>query len=173
MKAKKFTKVFHRYNKLIRKVVINATGDWNLAEEICQQVFLKYFEHMDHIEDDLIQAWLMFTAKNKICDYYRRQKTRNSTRSIDQMKDAAIVLQDNTEVLIKSMADTQLTERIMESLYEYRKEWYDIVEAVCIMGMSHEEAAKYLQISPEILRARLFRARRYIRKHFGEEYKNL
>lgn len=64
-----------------------------------------------------------------------------------------------------------LTERILTELYERRKEWYDVVIDVCILEMSYEEAAKHLGITMEMLRARLFRARKYIRKKYGEEYR--
>lgn len=55
MNEQKFIKVFHKYNKLVRKMVISRTGDEMLAEEVCQQVFLYYFERMNMIDDDLIK----------------------------------------------------------------------------------------------------------------------
>ena len=66
MNEQKFTKVFNKYNRLVRKMVISRTGDRMLAEELCQQVFLQYFERMDTIDDDLIQPWLLLTMKNMI-----------------------------------------------------------------------------------------------------------
>lgn len=84
MNEKKFTEVFNKYNRLVRKMVISRSGNDMLAEEICQQVFLQYFEQM-----------------------------------------------------------------------------------------SYEEAAKHLNIEVQVLRARLYRARRYIRKKYGEEYQEL
>ena len=47
MNEKKFTEVFNKYNRLVRKMVISRSGNDMLAEEICQQVFLQYFEHAD------------------------------------------------------------------------------------------------------------------------------
>lgn len=46
MNEKKFTEVFNKYNRLVRKMVISRSGNDMLAEEICQQVFLQYFEQM-------------------------------------------------------------------------------------------------------------------------------
>ncbi|MGN0275611.1 MAG: RNA polymerase sigma factor [Hominisplanchenecus sp.] len=171
MKEKKFTEVFNRYNCLVRKLVISRTGDWMLAEEICQQVFLNYFEWMDKIEDELIQPWLLLTAKNLIRDNFRKQQVRRNTQSMEDMSDVAIVCDDNAERIIKHVADTMLTERILSELYERRKEWYDVIVDVCILEMSYEEAAKHLGVTMEVLRARLFRARKYIRKKYGKEYK--
>lgn len=171
MKEKKFTEVFNKYNRLVRKLVISRTGDWMLAEEVCQQVFLNYFERMDKIDDDLIQPWLLLTAKNLIRDHFRKQQVRRNTQSVEDISEIALVCDDNAERIIKHVADMMLTERILTELYERRKEWYDVVIDVCILEMSYEEAAKHLGITMEMLRARLFRARKYIRKKYGEEYR--
>lgn len=52
-------------------------------------------------------------------------------------------------------------------------EWYYVIMDICILQMSYEEAAKHLNIEVQVLRARLYRARRYIRKKYGEEYQEL
>ncbi len=110
MNEKKFTEVFNKYNRLVRKMVISRSGNDMLAEEICQQVFLQYFEQMNNIS---------------------------------------------------------------EELYDKKKEWYYVIMDICILQMSYEEAAKHLNIEVQVLRARLYRARRYIRKKYGEEYQEL
>lgn len=173
MKEKKFTEVFHEYNEFVRKMVLSRTGDWNLAEEICQQVFLNYFENIDRVKEDIIQPWLLRCAKNLISDYYRKQKVRSHIQNSEQFSNTEVVRQDNTEKVVKNMVDNQLMNEIMDELYEYRREWYQIIEAVCIFEMSQEEAAKHLGMKPETLRAKLFRARKYIRKKFGEKYESL
>lgn len=171
MKEKKFIEVFNKYNRLVRKMVLDRTKDWMLAEEICQQVFMNYFEKMDTIDDEIIQPWLLLTAKNLVWDNFRKQQIRRNTQSVESISEVAVICEDNTEKIIKHVADTMLTERILKELYEYRKDWYDVVVAVCILEMTYEEAAKHLGIRMEMLRARLFRARKYIRKKYGEEYR--
>lgn len=171
MKEKKFTQVFDKYNKLVRKIVLNRTGNWNLAEEICQQVFLKYFENMNNLENNMIQPWLVRCTKNMVNDYFRKQRIHNNV--VEMLSEMAIVRHDNAEKIIKNMVGSQLMNSIMDELYAYKKEWHDIIEDVCIFEMSYEEAAKHLGMKPQTLRAKLFRARRYIRKKFGEEYENL
>ena len=53
------------------------------------------------------------------------------------------------------------------------EKWYDVLVAVSICGLEQAEAAEYLKISVEILRARLYRARRFIKRHYEEEYRKL
>ena len=75
---------------------------------------------------------------------------------------------DNTERVITRLSHNMLTERILEELYDKKKEWYYVIMDICILQMSYEEAAKHLNIEVQVLRARLYRARRYIRKKYGE-----
>ena len=144
-----------------------------LAEEICQQVFLNYFENMEAVNDEMVQPWLLLTAKNLIRDYFRRQQVRKNTYSLESYSELTIILEDNTERILNHIADNMLTERILAELYEHRKDWYDVVVRVCILELTYEEAARQLGIKMEMLRARLFRARKYIRKKYGEEYREM
>lgn len=72
MNEKKFTEVFNKYNRLVRKMVISRSGNDMLAEEICQQVFLQYFEQMNNISEELIQPWLLLTTRNMVYDYHEK-----------------------------------------------------------------------------------------------------
>lgn len=173
MNEQKFTKVFNKYNRLVRKMVISRTGDRMLAEELCQQVFLQYFERMDTIDDDLIQPWLLLTMKNMIYDYYRKQNIRNHVHSAAPMEEVMVVYEDNAECVVSKLSHSKLTERILGELYAEHWEWYDVIVDICILQMSYEEAAKHLHLSVEVLRAKLYRARRYIRKQYGKEYSEL
>ena len=154
MNEKKFTEVFNKYNRLVRKMVISRSGNDMLAEEICQQVFLQYFEQMNNISEELIQPWLLLTTRNMVYDFM-------------------VIHEDNTERVITRLSHNMLTERILEELYDKKKEWYYVIMDICILQMSYEEAAKHLNIEVQVLRARLYRARRYIRKKYGEEYQEL
>ena len=165
MNEKKFTEVFNKYNRLVRKMVISRSGNDMLAEEICQQVFLQYFEQMNNISEELIQPWLLLTTRNMVYDYLRKMQVRKDTYSINGIKDFMVIHEDNTERVVTRLSHSMLTERILEELYDKKKE--------CILQMSYEEAAKHLNIEVQVLRARLYRARRYIRKKYGEEYQEL
>lgn len=169
MNEKKFTEVFNKYNRLVRKMVISRSGNDMLAEEICQQVFLQYFEQMNNISEELIQPWLLLTTRNMVYDYLRKMQVRKDTYSINGIEDFMVIHEDNTERVVTRLSHSMLTERILEELYDKKKEWYYVIMDICILQMSYEEAAKHLNIEVQVLRARLYRARRYIRKKYSKE----
>lgn len=141
--------------------------------ERLQQVFLQYFEQMNNISEELIQPWLLLTTRNMVYDYLRKMQVRKDTHSINGIEDFMVIHEDNTERVITRLSHNMLTERILEELYDKKKEWYYVIMDICILQMSYEEAAKHLNIEVQVLRARLYRARRYIRKKYGEEYQEL
>ena len=63
--------------------------------------------------------------------------------------------------------------KILGELRQKNETWYQVIEAVCICEMEQEEAAASLGISVQVLRARLFRARKFIRQEYLKEYKDL
>lgn len=48
--------------------------------------------------------------------------------------------------------------------------WYEVIYYIFILKMGYDETAKLLDISPATLRARLYRAKNYIREKYGGEY---
>lgn len=114
MNEKKFTEVFNKYNRLVRKMVISRSGNDMLAEEICQQVFLQYFEQMNNISEELIQPWLLLTTRNMVYDYLRKMQVRKDTHSINGIEDFMVIHEDNTERVITRLSHNMLTERILE-----------------------------------------------------------
>ena len=48
--------------------------------------------------------------------------------------------------------------------------WFEALMLCCVEGLSYEEASEKLNVPVDVLRARMYRARAYIRKKFGDEY---
>lgn len=170
MKNAEFEILYNKYRNLLMKMVYNRSGNFYLAEEISQQVFIVFYQKMESIKTSLYKPWLMLATKNLTIDYMRKKTIREEIIAANPM-DYHIVTHDNTEMIVERMVNAQLSFRILEDLKEKNETWYDVIEAVCVMEMRQEEAAEYLQISPQVVRARLYRARKYIRAEFEAEYK--
>lgn len=56
------------------------------AEEIVQEVFLKFYEKKDEIPSDRIRPYLAVMTKNLCLDHYRREKVRK-TDAVDTFED--------------------------------------------------------------------------------------
>ena len=45
----KFQEIYEKYKNLVMKVVYNRTKDYHLAQDICQETFVKLYGYQDHI----------------------------------------------------------------------------------------------------------------------------
>ena len=52
----RFEACFLKYKNLVMRFVIDATGDYQAAQEICQQVFVRYYEYIDRVSPDFENA---------------------------------------------------------------------------------------------------------------------
>lgn len=173
MRNERFTMLYKEYANLIYQYVYVRVKDDYLALEIVQQVFVSFYEHMDEVNDDIIKPWLLLCCKNEMIDYYRKADYRKRSYPYDLEVEQEIMVEDNAECVVERLVNKELTFHILECLKKKNESWYQIIEAVAILQMTNEEAAEYLHMSTQVLCAKLYRARKYIRRKFGEEYENL
>ncbi len=169
----KFTKVYKEYVNLVFQYALSKVKNEDLAMEFTQQVFTRYFEKIREVPEDIIKPWLLLCCKNEIIDHFRKMEVKQRYCSMKMSSDVSIVAEDNTERLVEQMVQEEFTFKILETLKKKNESWFQIIEDVVILGKSQEEAAEYLGISVEVLRAKLYRARKFLRKQYGDQYKNI
>lgn len=171
MKNKLFEEYFREYKNLILRIVMLKTDNYQVAQEICQQVFISFYEHMDKIEPDLVKAWLIRSTQNAIIDYVRRTKVRKEILTDTSVtEDGNNLTEESVEIHTKRLECRELTGRIMREIRAVNELWFETLMVCCVEGQSYEEASVTLNVPVDVLRARLYRARAYIRKQFGDEY---
>ena len=160
----RFEACFLKYKNLVMRFVIDETGDYQAAQEICQQVFVRYYEYMDRVSPDFEKAWLMRCTRNAIIDYLRKNKRRKELFLETPIGEVREVSEDK-------MNHRELLGKILAGVRKVNEQWYEILMLLCVEQCTHEETAQRQGISVMVLRARLYRARAYVRKHYGAEYR--
>lgn len=170
MRDEEFHEVYQQNHKLIYQAVLIRTHNRELADDICQQTFLKYFEYSDTIEKGAERGWLLAVAKNLLIDDFRKKKHQ----SLDEQQISEESLEPCYEVdMEKEVSRKDFLKQIMNQLEERNREWYEAVLEVCILNHPEKEVALQKGISIELLRTRIYRGRQFLKKIFGEEYKDL
>ena len=170
MKNERFTEVYKRYNRLIIKIAYDSLKDGFAAEEICQQVFVSFYENMEKISEEHMKGWLIVAAKNALIDYVRKQKSRSGKVFWLYGVEESLTTEDNAEHVVERVMQSQLSFQILQDLRKKNQEWYEIVMAICVYGRRLGDAAKHLQMTPQVLSAKLYRAKKYIRDKYQREY---
>lgn len=171
MKNERFEEYFLKYKNLIIRLVMLKLDDYQVAQEICQQVYVALYTNMDKVHPDLVKAWLIRCTQNAVIDYVRRRKVKREIFTDAPVAESGnILMEESVELLAKKLDDRELTGRILREVKEVNTLWFEALMLCCVEGLSYEEASEKLNVPVDVLRARMYRARAYIRKKFGDEY---
>lgn len=165
-----FFTVYHAYQRLIYRSVLVRTQNEELANDICQQTFLRYFEYLHTVEPGFEKGWLLSVSKNLLTDYYRRKKRL----SVDEAQISEACQEKCYKAdPAKEFAAKYFLSQILYELEQKNKDWYEALYQVCILNLPEKDVAEKLNISIDLLRTRIYCGRQYLKKLFGEEYRDL
>ena len=173
MKSSKYEEYFLKYKNLVIRMVMKKTGDYQVAQEICQQVFISLYMNRNTVPDDLVKAWVMRCTQNAIVDYIRKTKTQKyfmETTGPSTIELGNILADEKLHSVEDMMDNRALTGKILKEVRAVNEQWYEVLMMLCVDGLSYAEAAEKLGISIPVLRSRVYRARIFVREQFGDEY---
>ena len=171
-KQRRFIESYHKYSALVMKVAFDMTSDFDLSEEICQNVFLSYFVNMSKILPKCDKTWLVLTTKNLTIDYFRKASTKYEALHEDPLQEKYSVndAYDTVREMMKQVAQKELSGEILRDLKRRNRSWYRIMYGVYIEGHSVEDVAKSMGISTSRLYSKIYRAKNYIKDRYGDQY---
>ncbi len=153
IKREKFSEVYSEYYPLVFNAVYTKVGNRDDTDDICQEVFLIFYEKFNEIEN--ARKWLFGTLRNVIFRYYERKS--RSDIDIDKMfedvgltfvngfRDARIIISEAIDNI--EMSDE---ERIILDYIAFYNYSYSNVGR--IMGLSKRQIGyKYLAVVKSIL----------------------
>ncbi len=175
-KEERFEKLYQQYRNDVYRISLYYTRNEQEAQDITQKVFFAFYLRMDKIQMEYVREYLVTAARNLSYNWLRDTKKEREGESVDTLSD--------TSVLVDSAEDSYLLDEnviekrvflgeLMQQLYIENEMWYHILKSIYCLGMSHEDTAKLLRISKGVLYSKLYRAKKWIAKHYKEKYKEL
>jgi RNA polymerase sigma-70 factor (ECF subfamily) len=153
--------LYARYYGPIRAYVARLIHDADVAEDLCQETFLKALRSWETRDPTgSAQAWLYRIARNTAYDYVRhvRRTPFTVTSYVEWLEDATYTMENRLE--------TQ--EHIRNTLAHMRPHYRVPLMLRAHTGRSIDEIAELLGCSPNAAKTRLCRARRHILDMYGE-----
>lgn len=153
-------KMMDQYGDRLTKLSYNYIKDWNLAEDIVQEVFItcfKEFEKIDSIES--FKAWIYRITINKCKDVLKssifKRVIVNSNfftfkKSAELTPEMMILKRSEEEFLSTSVLELPIKFREVITLYYYEE-------------LSIEEISEILKINQNTIKTRLNRARKKLK----------
>ena len=171
MKNKKFEMYFLEYKDLVIRIAMDKLGNYHAAQEICQQVFASFYTSMSHVSPELVKAWLIRCTQNAVIDYSRRWGIKREIPSDVEISDAgSSLIEKSVELYQEKLNDRELGGRILREVKSVNEQWFEVLILHCLEGLPYSEISEKLHVPETVLRARMYRARLFIKERFGDEY---
>ena len=173
---REFNEIYKKYKNLVLKVAYIYSGDnYDAAEDITQDTFLKLYMKFDDFKRGNVSAWLFTTAKNTALNY--RKSYSHEILSMDSEEHPEEPQRESTE---EEYAENEqerekhrLHDEIMKGLMAKNPRWYEAVFLSYYMGIPQAKVAQIMDIRLGVLHAVLHRAKKWIAKTYGAEYEEM
>ncbi|MEO0190875.1 MAG: sigma-70 family RNA polymerase sigma factor [candidate division WOR-3 bacterium] len=162
-----FETLIKRYEQKVYNLAYRITNNQQTANDILQETFTKVYKSLKNFKGkSKFSTWLYRIAFN-FCLMHKRKKTR--TVSFD----TPIIGEDENEIPRDipdwssdpgaNLENKEFTKTLDEAIQKLPDEYRDVVILRDMQGLSNTEVAKILNISIPAVKARIHRARMFLR----------
>ena len=159
-----FTELINKYNRRLFAYAVSLSGDYSLAKDIVQDVFLKTYEYRKRLNPEFsIEGFLYRSVYNQFINVYHKNKSllkvhdeyvRFLNQIIDDSKDSEF------DKLIKIVNESinNLPKRCKEIFVLSKKEGYTNLEISEILNISIKTVEAQITIAFKSIRLQVLKA---------------
>lgn len=156
-----FTCLFNCYKNKIYTVAYKLTESSAMAEEAVQEIFMKlWIKRRELPAVEHFNAWFYTVARNHMFTLFKR-KAVNACREISEMDTACLFTYDAEERILLKETET-IIKKALHNLPPQQNKVYHLIKE---KGYKKEEAAAFLNLSPETVKIHLAKAMKSIRAY--------
>lgn len=154
----------HRKCGEIKRYLIRLGAPAPDAEDVVQDTLYKALLYIEAIDESKFSAWMYKTAINRYYDLCRRRSRFSYPAEVPDY--AAPEREEPEQLLLRQ----ELRERIEHTLSAMKPQHRQLILLKYELELSYREIGELLGITPEAVKAALFRARQqFIKQYEGEE----
>ena len=172
-KEELFETIYREYYHDVYRISLYYTKNEHEAEDITQKVFYKLYQHLEYVKVEYVKGYLFRIARNLSYNWLRDTKREREGFGGNTVSRERCVLPDPEECLVyceELRAKGDFFSVMMLRLQQENEMWYDILNFIYCLEMTHDDAAKVLGISKSVLYSKLYRAKKWLHKTYKEEY---
>ena len=161
-----FSALVRRYQKPLHALVWRKIGDFHIAEEIAQDIFLKVYKKLQTLKNpNRFAGWLYVMATRRCIAWLKKKRIPMESldaMSPDELEELAYAqyhAEQQEEVV--SEKHREVVKRLLQKLPESER---TVVTLHYLGDMTCEDISKFLGVSPNTVKSRLHRARKRLKK---------
>ena len=174
---REFNEIYEKYKNLDLKVAYIYSGNnYDAAEDITQDTFLKLYTGFKDFKREKIPTWLYTVTKNSALNYRKKYGRLVSIDDEESGLENTLSTGSTEEGYIEREHTTEkesLNDRILSGLMEKNQRWHDAVLLAYYMDIPQERVAEIMGVKIGVLHSILHRAKVWIRKTYGVEYEEM
>lgn len=164
-----FEKLIEGCQKKVFNIAYKMIGNYDDANELAQEVFLKAFRSIKKFKgDSLFSTWIYKVTANVCLDEIRRRKKRRVYSLDDDMElnDGEVKRQipDNSPTPDLEVESNEIKNAVNKSIQELPDDYKSVIILRDIQGFSYEEISKIVNCPEGTVKSRINRARQALRK---------
>ena len=161
-----FATLVEKYQKQIHALAWQKIGDFHIAQEITQDVFLTAYHKLTTLNDpNRLSGWLYVIANRKCIAWHRKKKPQpQSLDAMNPVEIEGVYYSVHINQQREDSANQKRRELVQKLLSKLQESERTVVNLYYIAEMTCEDIGKFLGVSPNTVRSRLHRARNKLRK---------
>jgi RNA polymerase sigma-70 factor, ECF subfamily len=162
-----FEALVKKYETKVYHLAFSFVRDPATAEDLAQDVFVKAYLHLSEFRfDSEFGTWLYRVAVNRVKDHLRKVGRRRET-PLDDVPEGRFASEDPNRAREDAREDERRRAAVHRALETLPPKYNVILTLRDVRGLSYEEIAETLKISPGTVDSRLHRARLLLRKRMA------
>ena len=160
----KFAAAYEQSRDAVYGYLVYMTRDASLAEDLSQEVFLRMFLHLDKFRGEAkVRTWALRIARNVFLSYAKKKRPcllEEQEWEQEWEPEADI----NRNLPEEEMLRKEEAQRVRECLMCLGEQERTVLLLRDFEELSYEEVAKIMNLTTEVVKSRLYRARKKFRK---------
>jgi len=139
-------------------------SDLDQAEEVVQEVFLKYWDKRTQLDvSESLEAYLFRSVRNNCLNYIKYLKVRTQYAS-----DQAEIIKEQRNESNDKVVELELQQKIHECIDQLPEKRKEIFQLSRDEGLKYKEIAEQLGVSLKTVEAQMGKALKFLRENLAE-----
>ncbi|MEP5791763.1 MAG: RNA polymerase sigma-70 factor [Cyclobacteriaceae bacterium] len=158
-----FELVFHDYFGIMKSYAMRFMDEIEEAEEIVQDVFVKFWEKCDSLApDSSIKSYLYRSVHNTCLNHLKHQKVKDSYRQY------VIAFMEEGQESLYEPENSNVEQRIMDEINALPPRCCEIFKLSRFEGLKYQEIADHLEISIKTVEVQMGKALKVLRERLQD-----
>lgn len=161
---------FMKYRDMVIRNAYLFVKDYHVAEDICQETFIRLEKNLDHVLPEKVHSWLICVSERLSVDYLRKGGKYETRVGLDET-DLELLIEDYSDLscLIEKKEEYERAEKVLKRLKKEKPLWYDVLCMSYLENMDNSSIGEELGIKPSLVSKWKERAKYWLKTVYEEE----